>query len=126
MEFWAVLKESNVAPVRMMTNKQGLQKRDDGKPYIATYVTLNEPITSEHARVGVSSVTEGNDKPFKYPLMFQTADVVVLNKMDLAAFTNFDVARFESDVRELNAEAEIVCCSAWKKEGLEPILRLFA
>lgn len=93
---------------------------------VGNLVCTSEFELGEHARVGVSSVTEGNDKPFKYPLMFQTADVVVLNKMDLAAFTNFDLARFEGDVRELNAKAEIVCCSAWKKEGLEPIMRLFA
>lgn len=48
MEFWSVLKKNNIPTVRMMTNKQGLQRRDEGKPYIATYVSLNEPITSEH------------------------------------------------------------------------------
>lgn len=93
---------------------------------VGNLVCTSEFELGEHVRVGVSSVTEGNDKPFKYPLMFQTADVVVLNKMDLAPFTNFDVERFEADVRKLNERAEIAHCSAWKREGLEPVLRLFA
>lgn len=93
---------------------------------VGNLVCTSEFELGEHVRVGVSSVTEGNDKPFKYPLMFQTADVIVLNKMDLAPFTNFDVERFEADVRKLNERAEIAHCSAWKREGLEPVLRLFA
>lgn len=93
---------------------------------VGNLVCTSEFELGEHVRVGVSSVTEGNDKPFKYPLMFQTADMVVLNKMDLAPFTNFDVARFEADVRKINARAEIAHCSAWKREGLEPVLGLFA
>lgn len=93
---------------------------------VGNLVCTSEFELGEHIRVGVSGVTEGNDKPMKYPLMFQTAGMVVLNKMDLAPFTNFDVERFEEDVRKLNPEAEMVCCSAWRKEGLGPILRLFA
>ena len=93
---------------------------------VGNLVCTSEFELGEHLRVGVSSVTEGNDKPFKYPLMFQTADMIVLNKMDLAPFTNFDVERFEKDVRALNDRAQIVPCSAWKREGLEPVLRLFA
>lgn len=93
---------------------------------VGNLVCTSEFELGEHLRVGVSSVTEGNDKPFKYPLMFQTADMIVLNKMDLEPFTNFDVERFENDVRALNDRAQIVPCSAWKREGLEPVLRLFA
>lgn len=93
---------------------------------VGNLVYTSEFELGEHVRVGVSSVTEGNDKPFKYPLMFQTADMVVLNKMDLAPFTNFDVARFEADVRKINPRARVVHCSAWKREGLAPVLSLFA
>lgn len=93
---------------------------------VGNLVCTSEFELGEHVRVGVSSVTEGNDKPFKYPLMFQTADMVVLNKMDLAPFTNFDVARFEADVRKINPRARVVHCSAWKREGLAPVLSLFA
>lgn len=93
---------------------------------VGNLVCTSEFELGEHVRVGVSSVTEGNDKPFKYPLMFQTADMVVLNKMDLAPFTNFDVARFEADVRKISPRARVVHCSAWKREGLAPVLSLFA
>lgn len=79
-----------------------------------------------HMRVCVASTTEGNDKPLKYPNMFQTADVVVLNKMDLAPYTNFNVDKFIADVKSLNPDVEIHLCSAYKKEGLEPVVKIFA
>ncbi|MBQ3008163.1 MAG: hydrogenase nickel incorporation protein HypB [Oscillospiraceae bacterium] len=79
-----------------------------------------------HMRVCVASTTEGNDKPLKYPNMFATADVVLLNKMDLAPYTNFDVDRFVSDVKKLNPNVEIHLCTAYKNEGLEPVVKLFA
>ena len=79
-----------------------------------------------HMRVCVASTTEGNDKPLKYPNMFQTADVVVLNKMDLAPYTNFNVNKFIADVKSLNPDVEIHLCSAYKKEGLEPVVKIFA
>ena len=79
-----------------------------------------------HMRVCVASTTEGNDKPLKYPNMFQTADVVVLNKMDLAPYTNFNVDKFIADVKSLNPDVEIHLCSAYKKEGLEPVIKIFA
>ena len=79
-----------------------------------------------HMRVCVASTTEGNDKPLKYPNMFATADVALLNKMDLAPYTNFDVDRFVSDVKKLNPNVEIHLCTAYKNEGLEPVVKLFA
>ena len=79
-----------------------------------------------HMRVCVASTTEGNDKPLKYPNMFQTADVVVLNKIDLLPYISFDVDKFISDVRKLNPDVEIHLCSAYKKEGLEPVVKIFA
>lgn len=48
LDFWKILKESNTLPVRTLMNRRGMKKRDKKEPYIATYVTLNEPITSEH------------------------------------------------------------------------------
>ena len=54
----------------------------------------------EDARVMVSSVTEGEDKPLKYPLMFRTADLVLVNKVDLLPHLDFDLPRF---LRHLDA-----------------------
>ncbi len=79
----------------------------------------------EHMRICVASTTEGNDKPKKYPNMFRTADVVLLNKMDLRPYTNFDTERFEKDVLSLNPNAKIYRCSAFKKQGLEPVVNIF-
>ncbi|MBQ3587183.1 MAG: hydrogenase nickel incorporation protein HypB [Oscillospiraceae bacterium] len=80
----------------------------------------------EHMRVCVASTTEGNDKPLKYPNMFRTADVVLLNKIDLLPYINFDVDRFKADVLSLNPDAKIYLCSAFKGEGLEAVINLFA
>lgn len=80
----------------------------------------------EHMRVCVASTTEGNDKPLKYPNMFRTADVVLLNKIDLLPYINFDVDRFKADVLSLNPDAKIYLCSAFKGEGLEAAIILFA
>ena len=92
---------------------------------VGNLVCTSEFELGEHLRVGVSSVTEGNDKPFKYPLMFQTANMVLLNKMDLLEFTNFDTDRFVADVHSINESAQIVFCSAWKRTGLESVVSLF-
>jgi len=59
----------------------------------------------EHARAVIASVPEGHDKPIKYPGMFVLADVVVLNKMDLAPYVEFDLAAFRTGVRAVNAAA---------------------
>ena len=48
MDFWQILKDSNTPSVRKLMNRRGMKKREKNEPYIATYVTLNEPITSEH------------------------------------------------------------------------------
>ena len=92
---------------------------------IGNLVCTAEFLLGEHLRIGVASVTEGNDKPIKYPLLFQTADVVLINKIDLQPYTNFDVDRFTQDVHSLNANAQVYTCSAFKGEGLEPVIELF-
>ncbi len=91
---------------------------------IGNLVCTAEFTLGEHLRIGVASVTEGNDKPLKYPLLFQTADIVVINKMDLKPFTNFNVEQFKEDVHSLNKNAKIYTCSAFKNEGLEAIVEL--
>jgi len=73
----------------------------------------------ERAKVVVASVTEGDDKPAKYPHMFRAADVIVLNKMDLLPHVDFHVPAFEKTVRELNPRAQIFQISATQGNGLE-------
>lgn len=93
---------------------------------IGNLVCTAEFMLGEHLRIGVASVTEGNDKPLKYPLLFQTADVVLINKIDLQPYTNFDVERFVNDIHSLNPNAKVYTCSAFKCEGLEPVIDLFS
>lgn len=66
----------------------------------------------ENAKVMVMSVTEGNDKPWKYPLMFRQAKMIIVNKLDLINYTDFDLEEFREDMRCINPEAKIIPVSA--------------
>jgi hydrogenase nickel incorporation protein HypB len=74
----------------------------------------------EHARVVVVSVTEGDDKPEKYPHMFRAADVLVLNKLDLLPHVRFDVERCLARALELNPHLRVFRTAATRGDGLEP------
>jgi hydrogenase nickel incorporation protein HypB len=73
----------------------------------------------EAAKVAVLSVTEGHDKPAKYPLLFHEAAALVLNKIDLLPYTDFDVAAFTEDFRRINASAPVFHVSCRTGEGVE-------
>ncbi len=72
----------------------------------------------EHAKAMVYSVTEGEDKPLKYPVMFRAVDVILLNKIDLLPYLDVDVGRYLDHVREVNATAVILPVSARTGEGM--------
>ena len=72
----------------------------------------------EHRRVALLSVTEGDDKPLKYPDLFAAADLVLLNKIDLLPYVDFDVARCTGYARRTNPEIEILEVSARSGAGL--------
>lgn len=74
----------------------------------------------ESARVVLFSVTEGEDKPIKYPHMFRTADVVLMTKIDLLPYVPFDADEAEKMVREVNPDAPILRVSATAEGGLHP------
>ncbi|MBP2647052.1 MAG: hydrogenase nickel incorporation protein HypB [Gemmatimonadetes bacterium] len=73
----------------------------------------------ESAKVVVFSVTEGEDKPLKYPKMFRMADAVVINKIDLLPYVPFDMALAEKYLREVNPAITILRTSALTGEGME-------
>ncbi|MFM6192281.1 MAG: hydrogenase nickel incorporation protein HypB [Planktothrix sp.] len=73
----------------------------------------------EHAKVALLSVTEGEDKPLKYPIMFQEADCLLITKMDLAPYLKIDVERIIANVRQMNSNVKIIPVSAQTGEGLE-------
>ena len=74
----------------------------------------------EDAKVALLSVAEGDDKPEKYPLLFNLAKVMVLNKVDLLPYVDFDVQRATRFARQLNAELGVFPVSCRSGEGLEP------
>ncbi|MGJ8686597.1 MAG: hydrogenase nickel incorporation protein HypB [Spongiibacteraceae bacterium] len=73
----------------------------------------------EQRRVVILSITEGEDKPIKYPYIFHDADLVLLNKIDLLPHLNFDLARCIDNVRAVNPKVEIMTISASSGEGLD-------
>ena len=75
----------------------------------------------EHIRMLISSVTEGSDKPYKYPLAFEKADVIILNKTDLLPYVDFDEEFFLKGVRALNETAPVFNVSGKTGEGFEEI-----
>lgn len=73
----------------------------------------------EHAKVALLSVTEGEDKPLKYPVMFQEADCLLITKTDLVPHLDINVARIEANVRQMNPQVTVIPISAKTGEGLE-------
>ena len=73
-------------------------------------------------RVVVISVTEGDDMVRKHPMIFQEADVAVINKMDLAEYMGIDVARVKADYRKLSGGRELIPVSERTGEGLEALV----
>lgn len=73
----------------------------------------------EHAKVALLSVTEGEDKPLKYPVMFREADVLLITKIDLAPYLDMDLSRIEANVRQVNPQVTIIPVSAKTGIGLD-------
>ena len=73
----------------------------------------------EHAKVALLSVTEGEDKPLKYPVMFQEADCLLITKVDLVPHLNISVQNIIDNVRQMNTKVTIISVSAQTGEGLD-------
>jgi len=72
----------------------------------------------EDLRILIASTPEGDDKPFKYPLMFHEADVVLINKIDLLPYLKFDVDAFSKTIRGINRKVKIFPVSCTTGEGI--------
>ena len=68
----------------------------------------------------ILSVPEGDEKPLKYPLMFSICDVLLVNKIDVAPYFNFDLHKCIERVKKLNPNIQVFPISALKGEGIEP------
>jgi hydrogenase nickel incorporation protein HypB len=77
----------------------------------------------EAAKIGVLSVTEGSDKPAKYPLLFHEVAALVLNKVDLLPYTDFNLDLFERDFRGLNSQAPVFPVSCRTGQGVADFAR---
>jgi len=73
----------------------------------------------EDVRAMITSVTEGEDKPLKYPLMFRACEMVVINKIDLLPHLDFDVDRLVANIDTVNPRAETMLVSARTGEGVD-------
>ena len=73
----------------------------------------------EHSKVALLSITEGEDKPLKYPLMFREADCLLITKTDLAPYLDVDIEQIVANVRQINTKATIISLSAKTGEGFD-------
>jgi hydrogenase nickel incorporation protein HypB len=86
---------------------------------VGNLVCPAEFTVGEHHRWMISSVTEGGDKPLKYPLMFRTCELVVINKIDLLSHVDFAMDRFLQNLDQVNPSAETLQVSARSAEGAD-------
>ncbi len=73
----------------------------------------------EHRKAMVYAVTEGEEKPLKYPVMFRSVDLVIVNKVDLLPFLDFDLTAFYANLRDINPTAEVIEVSARTGAGVD-------
>lgn len=89
---------------------------------IGNLVCPAEFVIGEHIKLLLANVTEGSDKPYKYPLAFEKADIILVNKTDLIDYVHFDRDEFMRGVRALNKKAPVFWVSAAKGEGYEEVV----
>ncbi len=100
-------------------------KIDNGVLFIENIGNLVCPaefMIGEHAKMLLSTVTEGSDKPYKYPLAFEKASIILLNKCDLLPYVDFDEEFFMKGVRALNKTAPVIKVSGKTEEGYDEVV----
>ncbi|MGI6737559.1 MAG: hydrogenase nickel incorporation protein HypB [Anaerovoracaceae bacterium] len=88
---------------------------------IGNLVCPAEFMIGEHLKMLIVTVTEGSDKPYKYPLAFEKADLILLNKVDLIPYLDFDEDFFMKGVRALNKEVPVFRVSGKTGEGYREV-----
>jgi hydrogenase nickel incorporation protein HypB len=73
----------------------------------------------ETFKLAIVSTTEGDDKPGKYPMLFREAVAVLLNKIDLIPYTNFNFESFSTDLKKINSQIPLFEISCTRGDGLE-------
>lgn len=104
---------------------QAIEKLDPGEGSMIVIENVGNMVCpalfdlGEHGKVVVASVTEGEDKPIKYPHLFREASLVLLNKIDLLEHVSFDSDRFRDYVSQVNPNVDIIPVSATFGTGLD-------
>jgi hydrogenase nickel incorporation protein HypB len=86
---------------------------------VGNLVCPAEFAVGEDAKAMVYAITEGEEKPLKYPVMFRAADVVVVNKIDLLPHLDFDLPRFLANLADVNPKATVIQASSRTGEGVD-------
>jgi len=86
---------------------------------VGNLVCPAEFIVGEDYKIMILSVTEGDEKPLKYPLMFKESALMLINKMDLLQYTNFDLEEAKANARKINPSIDIIEISCTKGDGLD-------
>lgn len=92
---------------------------------IGNLVCPAEFLIGEHIKLLIVTVTEGSDKPYKYPLAFEKASLIVLNKIDLLPYVDFDETFFMAGLRALNPDVPVFKVSARQGTGFEAVAAWF-
>lgn len=88
---------------------------------IGNLVCPAEYATGAEKNIAILSVPEGDDKPFKYPLMFSVVDLVLINKIDTKSYFDFDEEKCKNQIKKLNSDAKVLFISAKTGEGIEKL-----
>jgi len=86
---------------------------------VGNLVCPAEFIVGEDYKIMILSVTEGDEKPLKYPLMFRESSLMLINKIDLLQYTNFNLKEAKSNARKINPDIDIIEISCTKGTGLD-------
>ena len=73
----------------------------------------------EHFKVALLSITEGEHKPLKYPIMFREADLILITKVELLPHLNFDINELKSNIASTNPKADVIEISSITKSGFD-------
>ena len=98
--------------------RQGIDELDDSDIDLVVLVCPAEFDTGAVKNVMILSVPEGDDKPLKYPLMFSVCDVVLINKIDVMEYFDFDIEQCREYIRRRNPDAKVIPVSAKTGEGI--------
>jgi len=90
---------------------------------IGNLVCPAEFVIGEHVKLLIVTATDGSDKPYKYPLAFEKADAILLNKVDLLPYVEFEELFFMNGVRALNKHAPVFKVSGKTGDGYDEVVR---